>query len=293
MKTNFVVCTITLLAMILFSSCQKQKREIEMLNSSKDSIIQVVSEREQVIVDYIASFNDIQERLDSIKAAQKILDVQLSGSDVEIRKANKDEIINDIMLINNLIEDNKKTISALRSRLKSSNLKSTELQTMIDNMSRQIEEKDAEIVTLNSKVEKLEINIASLGIKVDSLSRVGEEKSATIKKHVDAMNVAYYCFGTLDELVANNIVEKSGGFLGLGRSVKMKEDFNQDYFMKVDIRDFKEILLMSKKAELITTHPNGSYRFTNADDKVEYLYIDKPDEFWKASKYLVVLVDVK
>jgi len=48
---------------------------------------------------------------------------------------------------------------------------------------------------------------------------------------------------------------------------------------------------MVKKAKLITTHPDGTYHFTGTEKSVENLVIDKPEEFWKASNYLVVLVE--
>ena len=43
-------------------------------------------------------------------------------------------------------------------------------------------------------------------------------------------------------------------------------DFNKDYFTQIDIRTTKEIKLYSKRAELLTTHPTGSYELVK-DDK--------------------------
>lgn len=282
------------LALIVLFSCQQHKREIERLNSSKDSILQVVSEREQVITDYISSFNDIQDRLDSIKAAQKLLNVELSATDVERQSTSKEKIINDITLINNLINENKKTIAILQKRLKDSNMKSAELQKMIDNLNRQIEEKDLEIAALNTQIDQMKIDISNLGRQVNTLTEESAQKSATIEKQKEEMNIAYYCFGTRDELISNNVIEKTGGVLGMGRSYKMKEDFNHDYFMKVDIREFKEVMLMVKKAQLLTTHPDGSFRFSTNDEKlVDYLYIEQAEKFWNVSKYMVIMVEPK
>lgn len=281
------------LALFTLASCQKHKKEIERLNSSKDSILQVVSEREQTIIDYIGSFNEVQDKLDSIKVAQKLLKVELSGNGIEMQQTNKDKIINDIMLINNLIEDNKKTIAALQNKLKNSNMKSAELQKMIDNLARQIEEKDLEIIALNTQIEQMKIDISNLGIQVTTLNEESKQKTETIEKQKDVMNTAYYCFGTRDELVKNNVIEKTGGVLGMGKTYKMKEDFNHEYFMKVDTREFKEVMLMVKKAQLVTTHPDSTYRFSTSEKTIEYFYIEEPDQFWKVSKYLVIMVEPK
>jgi len=283
--------SLMLLVVVYFSSCQKYKREIENLNSSKDSIQQVVEGKNQQILDYVGSLNDIQNNLDSIKRVQKILTVNLNSG--EVSQTDKEQIINDIALLNNMINENKKIIESLQSKLKKSNLRNSELEQMIKNYMVQIEEKDAEIVALNDQLEKMKINISELNSKVNELADESQKKSETIKQQKDEMNVAYYCFGSKAELIDNNVIEKAGGFVGLGKSYKMKSDFNKKYFNKVDVREFSQVLLSVKKAELITTHPDGTFHFTGNEKSVENLVIDQQNEFWSASKYLVILVDPK
>jgi predicted nucleic acid-binding Zn-ribbon protein len=283
--------SLMLLVVVYFSSCQKYKREIDSLNTSKDSIQQVVEGKNQQILDYVGSLNDIQTNLDSIKRVQKILTVSLHSG--EVSQTDKEQILNDIALLNNMINENKKTIESLQYKLKKSNLRNTELEQMVKNYMTQIEEKDAEIVALNSQLEKMKFDISELNTKVSALADESEKKTETIKQQKDEMNVAYYCFGSKDELIANNVIEKAGGFVGLGKTYKMKSDFNKKYFNKVDVREFSQILLAVKKAELITTHPDGTFHFTGTDKKIEDLVIDQQTEFWSASKYLVILVDPK
>lgn len=261
------------------------------MNTSKDSIQQVVNARNDKILDYVASFNQIQGRLDSIKRIQKVLNVNLSDPNREVQQTEKDKIIEDINLINNLLEENKKMVASLKSKLKKSNLRVSELEKMIVNYQKQIEEKDYEISDLKSQLEKMQIDISQLNEKITVISEESEKKSETIQQQKNEMNVAWYCFGSKEELIENNVVEKVGGFVGLGKTVKMKSDFNHDYFKKVDIRKISEVMLMVKKAQLITTHPDGTFHFTGTEKSVENLVIDKPEEFWKASKYLVILVE--
>jgi len=283
--------SLMLLVVVYFSSCQKYKREIESLNSSKDSIQQVVVGKDQQILEYVGSLNDIQNNLDSIKRVQKILTVNLNSG--EVSQTDKEQIINDIALLNNMINENKKTIESLQHKLKKSNLRNTELEQMIKNYMVQIEEKDAEIVALNSQLEKMKFDISELNSKVSALADESQKKSETIKQQKDEMNVAYYCFGSKDELIKNNVIEKAGGFVGLGKTYKLKSDFNKKYFNKVDVREFSQVLLAVKKAELITTHHDGTFHFTGNEKSVENLVIDQQNEFWSASKYLVILVDPK
>ncbi len=282
-----------LLVVATFASCQKSKREIERLNSSKDSIEQVVGQRDEAIIEYLASFNEIQAKLDSVKQIQNVLNVNLQAGGSEMQKNQKDKIINDIAQLNNLIDENKKMVAALRGKLKNSDLKVKELEVMLQNLTRQIEEKDVEISELNSQIERMKFDIGQLNERIGQLAEESSKKSQTIQGHVSELNTAYYCWGTRDELIKNNVIEKAGGFIGLGKTYKMKENFNRDYFVKVDIRDFSDILLMVKKAELLSTHPEGSYHLVQGEKLVERFTIDQPENFWSVSKYLVIVVETK
>ena len=70
----------------------------------------------------------------------------------------------------------------------------------------------------------------------------------------------------------------------------LSKDFNKDYFTKIDIRIDKEIKLYSKSAQIMTSHPAGSYTLQPDANKQYVLRINNPEAFWSTSKYLVVLV---
>ncbi|MCF8358277.1 MAG: hypothetical protein K9H26_05935 [Prolixibacteraceae bacterium] len=298
-KFHFSLIQLLTIAMVILflSSCQKYKKEIEQLNAAQDSIQDIVDNRNDMILDYVVSFNEIQQNLDSIKRVQKLVNVNLDESNTEIQKSEKDKIIKDIALINDLLEQNKKLVTQLQRKLKASNIKNAELEQMIQSYVVQIEEKDAEIAELSAQIGKMKINISELNTKVQNLTEESNQleeenrqKTEILKEQAELMNTAYFCFGSRKELLENNIVERSGGFIGLGQTLKLKPDFNQDYFNKIDIRTFSEIVLMVKKAEVITVHPDSAYRFETNNKIVERFIIEEPTEFWKTSKYLVLLV---
>ncbi|MBR5193935.1 MAG: hypothetical protein IKW37_05990, partial [Bacteroidaceae bacterium] len=68
------------------------------------------------------------------------------------------------------------------------------------------------------------------------------------------------------------------------------DDFNKDYFTQVDIRTDKSIKLYSKSAELLTTHPDGTYELVKDNEGLLTLSILNPNKFWSVSRYLVILV---
>jgi peptidoglycan hydrolase CwlO-like protein len=284
------------LAVVIFSSCHNYKKDTERLMFVKDSLEQEATYRDSAIVGFLNDFSEIQANLDSIKKIEKLVTVQ-SSSGRELNSTQKQMILEDIALLNELIQKNKQLTASLQSKLKDANFKIgsfektvKELQLMVGNLEVQNQEKDAEIVVLKEDVRKLNVDISSLNEKIAVVETESQQKSQTIDAQTTALNKAYYAFGTTKELKENGILEKSGGVLGIGRTPVIKEDFNRDYFTEIDIRNFDYLRLMAKKATLVSVHPAGSYHFTGKKMS-DTLFVDNPVEFWKASKYLVVVTD--
>jgi len=291
MKNLALKIVALLLLVFLFSSCEKYKKEIEQLKFSQDSIQLVVGERDNVILDYVGSMNEIQFNLDSIKEVQKLVNMSFAAGD-ENKVSEKDRIVKDILLINEMLNKNKDMVAALQRKLKASNIKSSELEIMLQNYVIKIQEKDSEIALLNDQLKKMKVDISNLNVKIEELASESTQKTMLIESQKDEMNTVYYCFGTKEELLANNVIEKTGGFIGIGKTIKVKTDINNAYFNKEDQRKFSEVVLMAKSAKLLTIHLDGSYQFnTTEDEVVKSITIDNAAEFWKVSKYMIILVE--
>ena len=282
-----------IMSVVVLTSCGQHKKEIARMQAKQDSISQLATQKDATILQYIASMNEIQSNLDSIKSIQKIVSVQTAPG-TELKADAKKRIVEDMRQINDLLQKNKELVKNLQNKVHASNMKIAELQKMIDNLTQTVGAKDAEIAGLQQQLEKLHVDVAGLNQKIETITKESEqtikEKNQAMKDQTDVMNTAYYAFGTKKELTEKNVIEKEGGVLGMGKTIKMKKDFNRDYFMKIDIREFKQLALNAKKAKVVTFHPAGSYHLTGVK-KVESLVIDKPDEFWKASKYLLIVVE--
>ena len=61
-------------------------------------------------------------------------------------------------------------------------------------------------------------------------------------------------------------------------------------FMQADKRELSSIPLNTKKATLITTHPEGSYEITESEEGSKVLNITDKEAFWSISKYLIVSI---
>lgn len=290
MKKLLFILSVTVLV-----SCGQHKKEIARMQFKQDSIAALGVQKDNSILEFIGAMNEIQANMDSVKTIQKLVSVQTAPG-TELKANAKKRVIDDIRQINELLEKNKALLKSLQGKLNSSNVKLKELQTMIEMQTKQMAEKDIELARLNTELENLNVNVKGLNLKIETITAESEatikEKDAAIAEQTIAMNTAYYAFGTKKDLEEKNVIEKEGGFLGMGKTLKMKKDFNRDYFMKIDIRDFATLPLNIKKAKLVSFHPDGSYHFKLTDKKtVESLIIDISEDFWRASKYLLIVVE--
>lgn len=290
MKELIIFC----ISAIVLVSCHNYKKDVEQLTIVRDSLTHEAAFKDSAIVSFLNDFNEIVVTLDSIKTIEKIVTAK-SSQRPEVSSQQKKIILEDIALLNELIQKNKNQIAALQKKLKNANFKIgklnsmlTELEKMVNNIEKQVEEKDTEILALNEKVKKLHVNISTLNKKITFVETEIIEKSQTIELQTLKLNKAYYAIGSAKELKEVGLIESSGGVLGLGKTSTIKDDFNQEYFTEIDIRDFNSIPLMVKKAEVVSVHPEGSFHISGIET-ADTLFIDNKSDFWKAAKYLVIL----
>ena len=283
-----------LLVIPFLISCNQQK--IEQLESRNDSLVQQANLKDESINEFLAGFNEIQFNLDSIKTKEMIISESTEGK-TELKKNAKAQIIDDIKTIDILLNDTQDKLAELRNKLGKSNYRVAELEKMVEHLALQLQNKDEEIEALRLDLEQMNIKVTRLSRNVTDLKDQNKEKEMVIqgkeeviKEKTIEINTAYYAAGTKKSLKENNIITSEGGFIGIGKNKKLKSDFNEDFFTKIDIRETTQIPIPGKKAELITNHPSESYKISGENDN-RILDILDASEFWKSSKYLVVITD--
>ena len=187
------------------------------------------------------------------------------------------------------MQENKEQIAKLEAMLKSSKNNSTQLKKAVESLTQElvaktqrIEELQAELASKNIRIQELDAAVSDLSAAKETLVAENEAKAKTVAEQDKSLNAAWFVFGTKSELKAQKILQSG--------DVLKSADFNKDYFTQIDIRTTKEIKLYSKRAELLTTHPSGSYELVKDDKGQLTLKITNPTEFWSVSRYLVIQV---
>lgn len=271
-----------------FLACGREaKKKAEELQSRTDSLMSQTMQKDEAINEFIRSINEIQGTLDTIKQKENIINLTTDRGG-ELKLSAKDQIKSDIQTIYSLMQKNKETINALSKKLKSSNLKVSELNKMVDRLNKELASKAAEIEDLRNKLAKLNASFEMANLKIDTLSRTVKDQgtqisnqSQTIASQDEALNTAYYVIGTNKELKSSGII-KSGEVLA---------DFNKELFTRIDVRKVTEISILSKKAKILSNHPSSSYKFVGDKKVIQSLQILDYKAFWSNTKYLVIVVD--
>ena len=278
---------ILILSLFLFASCGEGEK-VKELESQNQALEEAALQKEETVNKLLFSINQIQENLNKIKSKEGV--VRISTND-DVADANVVSINEDIKLISELMKQNEELMQDLQQQLKNASADNKELLRLVDNLKEQLNERNQKIAALNHELQEKKIKIGQLYFSVDSLAHVNKTKESELRQTTDKLFEAYYAYGTFKELKEKKVLSKEGGILGIGSKESLSEDFNKDYFSKIDIREQTSFLIMAKKAELVTNHPSGSYEFMGGKEGIDSLVITNSDEFWSASKYLVIVVD--
>lgn len=277
---------IFMIGLLSMTGC-KQKADDAMkvaMAQQRDSLNRVIAQKDNDINDMIATLNDIEEGFRAINEAESRVNIARQGEDVNA----VDRVRESMQFISQTMHQNRELINKLRNQLRQSTVKGDQLRRTLENLTRQMEEKDEQISQLRAElkakdvqIDELAEQVADLSDNVSNLRAETTQKSQTISTQDKQLNTAWFVYGTKSELKAQHILQDGK---------VLQNNFNHDYFTRIDIRVDKEIRLYSRSAKLLTSHPVSSYALEQDANKQYSLRILDPYLFWSTSKYLVVLV---
>lgn len=278
---------------IVFTLSACNQAEVDRMTSQNDSLRTVINAGDASLNELLTSFNEIEANLDSVAAKQGIITKDMDASG-ELRRSTADKINAQINDINALMDENRQKVNELNQQLRKSGRSSSQLKKSIALLKNRIETKDKELSELNSKLTAQSVQIVQLTGSVDSLKTESEQKTAIIEEQTAQMNTAYYVVGNNKDLSEANVIDRTGGFIGIGRTSSLNRNIDHTNFTKVDVTNIKYIPVHGKKVKLITKHPADSYslEYDEADDAmVKGIAITSEEQFWSVSNYLVVQKD--
>lgn len=284
---SIVLFVLTLCLTLVSTSCSDGKQsEIEKLNKQVDSLMQDNAKKDEMI-SYIGV---IADGLDSIAIQEGMLFHSNKGKEGTI--IDKAQLRKNLEFFEQKLSEQRNRISQLVDSLKAKGEKVSKLTSLVTYLNKQLDEKDNLVKTLRAELNKKNVNITHLNDMVASMSDKNSKLEEKVEKQVKALavqseiiNEAYVIIDTKKSLSSKGIV--SGGLFK-----KTKVNYNtiqKTHFRKVDIREFTEVVINSKKPKVLTPMPPSSYRI-ETNGSTSTLYISDPTAFWSVSNYLVIML---
>jgi uncharacterized protein YaaR (DUF327 family) len=269
---------------------KKALADAKSAEAQKDSLLTEVLETTQFVTD-----------INGELAKAKSLAVTATSTDPGLPGARKDR------------EDRKaalERVQAVIAKLNESEAKltETEARAQIATYKKTIEElrttAEAQKLEYETQLAAANTQIATLAGRVDTLTtekgQLESDKAAltdTVVNLTAYKNTVYYAVGTKDELMKKGIVTKEGSkFLVFGGTrLEPARNLSPEAFTAIDKTTNKSIPLprTDKKYKIVSRQsPTYLASGVTKDGKVTgTIDIGQPEEFWAASKYLILVQD--
>lgn len=286
--------SVILILSIITGGCSNgsSQNEFSRLEQQRDSLALAASNSQKQLDDMNNYFMSISECLDSITEQEKVLLVSVNRETNQ--RYSRQEMRHRIMMLADIISRQKEKIRNLTDSISHSkdSTKYNSLSRMVAFLSEQLDEKEAQINKLKLEINDKNKSIAELTANVDELldeiTEVNEQNanlSEAVVQQTKLLNEAYILIADKKELQNMGLLSKGNIF----KKTKFNKDqLNTSLCQKVDITKIHEIPLDSKKPQILTAAPEGSYELRKREMSSTILVIVDPTAFWSLSNVLVI-----
>lgn len=278
--------------MFLMSSCVERSQKYKALQARLDSLNTVHTAQTAELEGVFAEINEISEGMQSLREAENLLTLEAANEKASGNRSRQQlaRLKNDIQAITEAIEGYKTRVAQLEGRNKS---RSAEYRRLIAGLNAELDLRAEKINELSQQLEAANRELAakteeinSLTQNVDSLDRANKSQQMTIAGQDRDIHTGSYRIGTRKELKEVGIISRKGIFC----PPIVTSQIERANFQQIDIRETKSLPLQSKKAKILSTHPETSYTLEAGEDGNLILNITDENAFWQQTKYLVVMI---
>ncbi len=186
-------------------------------------------------------------------------------------------------------------LDSTEKEIRKSKLPQSSMLPILETVRQYLDQQEKLFIEVYGSIGSIQNQVARLkkvvAQKEKEISQKDQNTEAAIQQKEKEARKIFYLVGSRDELQRAKAVQKKGGFLGVGGNLKLSDKLDEMYFQGGDYSIVKEISLgNTKKVQLITIHPTGSYLILDTPGE-RYLKVTNPEKFWSTSKFLVVEVD--
>jgi hypothetical protein len=286
-KFSVFVTTVVPAAALVAAACgpspevRARLAQADTISAQKDSLLQEVALQTRLLSDVAASI-----------AAVQVKNLSVTGESPEA--ARRDSIVQTVRYAVARLDSTERRLRQSQARIRGLTHLSDSLRATLEST----------VTTLQGMIETQKVTIAAMTAQIDTLnvqnSGLTSENTA-LKDTVTAENTVFYVVGTKEQLKERGLVVEEGGSRVLfvlwrtGETLTPARELDATKFTAIDRRQTREIPL---------PYPDGRYRIVSRQD-LQYLEtprdergkitgtgslrIGSPSEFWKGSRFLIIV----
>lgn len=280
-------------SMFFLGSCVESSQKYKSLQVRLDSLSTVHIMQNSEMESMLADLNDISAGMQSLRDAERLLTLETINENKDNSKSKQqlNQLKKDVQAITKAIASYKERISKLEGKNKSQSAEFKRLiaglNAELDQRTQKLNEITKQLAEKNQQLAVKTEEVANLTENVEALDKANKSQQMTINEQDMAIHQGHYLIGNRKELKEAEVISRQGIFCPpIVSSQAQKADFTD-----LDIREMKVIPLNSKKAKLLSVHPADSYTLETGEDGNMTLKINDENNFWKQTKYLVVMIE--
>ncbi|HEV2084159.1 MAG TPA: hypothetical protein VGR09_03680 [Gemmatimonadales bacterium] len=270
----------------------KALAESKAAEAQKDSLLTEVLETTQFV-------SDLNSELARAKTAALEIDEERGVPGAQQDKAQRQATLGKIRQVIDRLNESEAKLTETENRVKNAKIRNARLLAQIVTYKQTIEDLKTAAEQQRAETEAIIADqrnqIASLNGRVDTLSLEKGWLIDTVAHLTAYKNRVYYAVGTKDELIKNGVVTKEGSkflFFG-GTRLEPARRPNLDAFTMIDKTQTLSIPLpRTDKKYKIVSRQSPDFLAGDISEKGEVkgvVEIGSPEEFWSASKYLILV----
>ena len=272
-------------SMFFLGSCVESSQKYKSLQARLDSLSTVHIMQNSEMESMLADLNDISAGMQSLRDAERLLTLETINENKANSKSKQqlNQLKKDVQAITEAIASYKEQISKLEGKNKS---QSAEFKRLIAGLNAELDQRTQKLNEITKQLAVKTEEVANLTENVEALDKANKSQQMTINEQDMAIHQGHYLIGNRKELKEAEVISRQGSFCPpIVSSQAQKANFTD-----LDIREMKVIPLNSKKAKLLSVHPADSYTLETGEDGNMTLKINDENNFWKQTKYLVVMI---
>lgn len=272
---------------LLIVGCQGKKKDeqIRQLKDEKEELTATIENKDSTINHLMNVMDEIEISLRDMAKRQKAVEKVMV--DEELPKGVQDYIRE----INNILGIKDEKYESMRRQFSYAKYRISQLKTHVDSLDTLVTESKERIREFENQVMALQDSIAKRNETLNRLRNKYASQEKVVHKMDSMAHQAHYYINTEKTLLEQEILVKTGGFLGfLGQVEVMNPGFPKEPFIDVDVREKTTFMVPAgmNKVQLKTPHPKASYTLEENGADSTTLVIQDKEAFWEITEYMLV-----